>query len=127
MSNENVGEFLSHFVLDLFQNHQRNRGYNLAFRSAIQSDRKLHDAHNEKVIFFFKERVQNLREINDNFKQISEKRLTDVFVFMYNLVNAIIYHHLSVMELFDTDNEFVNYLAELAAFSLEFYYKKQIQ
>ncbi len=123
MNDENIRDFLKHFVLDLFRNHKENKGYNLAFRSAIQSDKILHDAHKEKIFIFFKDKVHKLRKINENLKQLSEKRLVDVFIFMYNLVNAILFHHLSVMELFDTDDKFVEYLSNLAAFSLQHYFK----
>ncbi len=124
MNDDNVRDFLNHFVLDLFKNHQENKGYNLAFRSAIQSDKILHDAHKKKIFNFFKDKVEKLRKINENFKQISEKRLVDVFIFMYNLVNAILYHHLSVMELFDRDDKFVEFLSNLVAFSLKYYLKR---
>lgn len=123
MNEENIRDSLNHFVLDLFKNHEENKGYNLAFRSAIQSDKILHDAHKEKIFNIFKDKVQKLRKTNVNLKQISEKRLVDVFIFLYNLVNAILYHHLSVMELFDTDDKFVEYLSNLVAFSLKYYLK----
>lgn len=123
MNEENIRDFLNHFVLDLFKNHEENKGYNLAFRSAIQSDKILHNAHKEKIFIFFKDKVQKLRKTNEIFKDFSEKRLIDVFIFMYNLVNAILYHHLSVMELFDTDDKFVEYLSNLVAFSLKYYLK----
>ena len=123
MNEDNIRDFLNHFVLDLFKNHEENKGYNLAFRSAIQSDKKLHDAHKEKIFNIFKDKVQKLRKTNEKFKQVSEKRLVDVFIFLYNLVNAILYHHLSVMELFDTDDKFVEYLSNLVAFSLKYYLK----
>ncbi len=121
MNDENIRDFLNHFVLDLFKNHEENKGYNLAFRSAIQSDKPLHDLYKERIINFFKDTVQELRKRNENFKKISEKRLIDVFIFMYNLVNAILYHHLSIMELFDTDDKFVEYLSNLVIFSLKYY------
>lgn len=120
-TDENIGDFLNQFVLDLFKNHMENKGYNLAFRSTIQSDKILHDTHKEKVTNFFKDYVQKLRKINKHFEQFSEKSLVDVFVFMYNLVNAVIYHHLTVMELFDTDDKFIEYLVNLVVFSLKYY------
>ena len=124
MNDENIRTFLHHFVLDLFKNHQENKGYNLAFRSAIQSDKLLHKAHKEKIFNFFTDKVKKLREINENFKKISENRLIDVFIFMYNLVNAILYHHLSVMKLFDTDDKFIEYLSNIVVFSLKYYLER---
>lgn len=124
MNDENISDFLHHFVLDLFKNHLENKGYNLAFRSAIQSDNLLHKAHKEKIFNIFTKNVQKLREVNENFQKIPEKRLVEVFVFMYNLVNAILYHHISVMKLFDTDDKFIEYLSNLVIFSLKYYLEK---
>ena len=121
MTDENIQEFLRHFIQDLFVNHKENLGYNLAFRSAIQSDKTLHDTHNEKVVFFFQDLVKRIRKINENFKQFSEEKLVDVFIFMYNLVNAMIYHHLSVMEFFPSDDIFIEYLSDITTFSLKYY------
>lgn len=123
INSENVRDYLNHFVLDLFKNHQQSKGYNQAFISAIQSDKLLHEAYKKKILTIFKDTAQKLRASNENFKLIPEKRLIDVFIFLYNVVNAIIYHHLSVMELFDTDEKFVEYLSDLVAFSLKYYLK----
>lgn len=123
INDENIRDFLNHFVLELFKNHKENKGYNQAFISAIQSDKLLHNAHKEKIFIIFKDKAQQLRKTNENFKLIPEKKLIDVFIFLYNLVNAIIYHHLSVMELFDTDEKFVEFLSNLVAFSLKYYLK----
>jgi len=119
----NMREFLRHFVSDLFKNHKENKGYNLAFRSAIQSDKTLHEAHKQKVYDLFKIRAQNLREINESFNIIPEESLIDVFVFAFNLINAVIFHHLSVMKLFDTDNELIEYLLNLLIYSLKYVLK----
>ena len=120
VNDENVRDFLNRFVLDLFKNHEENKGYNLAFRSAIQSDKKLHNSHKEKIFIFFKDTAQKLRKINKNFKQIPEERLVETFIFIYNLINAILYHHLSIMELFDAEDKLVEYLSNLVIFSLKY-------
>ncbi|NHI93210.1 MAG: TetR/AcrR family transcriptional regulator [Candidatus Lokiarchaeota archaeon] len=121
MNDENVKDMFDQFVIELFQNHKENKGYNLAFRSAIQSDKSLHEAHKEKLYMFFGEFAKELRKSNDNLKLFPEKKLVDACVFIYNLVNAIIYHQLSVMELFDTDEKFIKYLSDVVAFSLKHY------
>ncbi len=120
VNDENIRDFLNRFVLDLYKNHEENKGYNLAFRSAIQSDKKLYNSHKEKILIFFKDTVQKLRKTNKNFKQIPEDRLVETFTFIYNLINAILYHHLSIMELFDTEDKIVEYLSNLVIFSLKY-------
>ena len=64
-----------------------------------------------------------MREINEGFNIIPEESLIDVFVFAFNLINAVIFHHLSVMKLFDTDNELIEYLLNLLIYSLKYVLK----
>lgn len=123
INDENIRDFLNHFVLDLFKNHEKNKGYNLAFRSAIQSDKILLNAHKEKVFIFFEDTAQKLRKTNKNFNQIPEDKLVETFIFIYNLINAILYHHLSIMELFDRDDKLIEYLSNLVVFSLKYLLK----
>ena len=123
INSTNIRDSLNHFILELFKNHKENKGYNLAFRSAIQSDKALYDTHKEKIFNFFKDRVQKLRKVNKNFNEIPEERLIEAIIFLYNLINAILYHHLSVMELFDADDKFVDYLSNLVVFSLNYLLK----
>ncbi len=120
INNENIREFLKHFILELFKNHVENKGYILAFRSAIQSDKRLLDLHIERIFIFFQDTAQKLRKTNENFNQIPEERLIEIFIFIYNLINAILYHHLFLMELFDTDDKLVDYLSNLLVFSLKY-------
>lgn len=120
INNENIREFLKHFILELFKNHVENKGYILAFRSAIQSDKRLLDLHIERIFIFFQDTAQKLRKTNENFNQIPEERLIEIFIFIYNLINAILYHHLFLMKLFDTDDKLVDYLSNLLVFSLKY-------
>ena len=120
IDNNNIRDFLHHFIFELFNNHKENIGYNLAFRSAIQSDKALLEAHRKKIFNLFKDLAYELRRKNENFRKIPEEQLIEIFILIFNLVNAIIYHHLSVMKFFDTDDELVEYLTSLVAFSLNY-------
>ncbi len=120
IDNNNIGDFLNNFILELYKNHEEKKGYNLAFRSAIQSDKILLESHKKKIYSFFKNTAQKLRKKNENFRQIPEERLIEVFVFIYNLINAILYHHLSIMKLFDKNDKLVEYLSNIVIFSLKY-------
>ncbi|MFX1569741.1 MAG: TetR/AcrR family transcriptional regulator [Promethearchaeota archaeon] len=120
INNENIKEFLNHFILELYKNHLENKGYIIAFRSAIQSDKNLLKSQKEEVFNFFKDMAQQLRIINESFKQIPENKLVEIFIFIYNLINAILYHHLTIMELFDTDEKIIDFLSNLVIFSLNY-------
>ena len=120
-----IRHFLNDFLLVLYKNHKEKKAYNIAFRSAIQSDKMLLNAHKERLFDSFKDAAQVLRDKNEIFNQIPEERLIKFFIFFYNLINALIYHHLSVMKLFDTDDELTDYLSNLTFFSLQFLNKKK--
>lgn len=121
INDDNIRDFLNHFVTDLFNRHKENRGFNMAFRSAIQSDKTLHVSYENRIFSIFENLAQDLRKKNENFEIIPEKKLVDVFVFIYNLVNAVLYHHLTVMKLYEDENKLIEFLSNIVAFSLKYY------
>lgn len=125
IDNDNIKDFLNKFILDLFKNHEAKKGYNQAFRSAIQSDKALLQAHKEKLFIIFKNLAQLLRDKNENFGQFPEEKLIEIFIFIYNLLNGILYHHISVMKLFDSDEKLVDYLSNIVAFSMKYLIESQ--
>jgi len=123
LNDNNIKDILQHFIEELVKNHKKNKGFNIAFRSVIQADKELHDQHKEAIYDFFKDRAKKLRIVNKNFREMPENKLIKVFIFMYNLTNAILYHHLSVRNLFNTDEELIDFLTNILIFSLQYLYK----
>ena len=119
IDNNNISNFINQFIKVLYKFHKEKKGYNLAFRSVVHSDETLRTRHKEKIFTFFKELAQELRKQNENFNIIPEKRLIEIFVLLYNLVNAILFHHLSVMKFFNTDEELIDFLSKLVLSSLK--------
>ena len=107
------------FISNLLRNNYANKGYNLAFRSAILSDPKLLKAHNKRVFDISKGFVKILRKSNEFFKSREEQRLIRGFVFIYNLSNAIIYQHIFFMKFFDKDEDLIDYLSNLMFFTIQ--------
>jgi AcrR family transcriptional regulator len=107
------------FISNLLRNNYANKGYNLAFRSAILSDPKLLEAHNKRVFDISKGFVKILRKSNEFFKSREEQRLIRGFVFIYNLSNAIIYQHIFFMKFFDKDEDLIDYLSNLMLFTIQ--------
>jgi AcrR family transcriptional regulator len=123
INQNNIRDNLKHFIIELVKYHKENKGYHLAFRSAIQSDKNLLKAHKENIFIVFKEKAQKLRKNNKIFEKISEDRLIEVFVFAYNLVNAILYHHLSIRKFFESEDKLIEYLLNTLVFSLQYLLK----
>ena len=119
IDNNNINNFINQFITVLYQFHKKRKGYNLAFRSVVHSDEVLRTRHKEKLFAYFKELAQELRKKNENFNLISEDRLIEIFILLYNLVNAVLFHHLSVMKFFNTDEELIDFLSKLVLSSLK--------
>jgi len=107
------------FISNLLRNNYANKGYNLAFRSAILSDPNLLKAHNKRVLDISKGFVKILRKSNEFFKSREEQRLIRGFVFIYNLSNAIIYQHIFFMKFFEKDEDLIDYLSNLMFFTIQ--------
>ncbi|GAG91750.1 unnamed protein product, partial [marine sediment metagenome] len=95
----------------------------IAFRSAILSDESLAQAHKERVVEISTGIVKELQETSEFFKSREKKRLIRSFVFIYNIINAIIYHHTVFMDLFQNDDDLIDYVSNLLAFTIKYLQK----
>ena len=112
------------FVSNVLRNHRENKAYYIAFRSAILSDYSLAQAHKARVIDISTEFATKLQEISEFFKAIKKARLIRSFAFVYNIVNAIIYHHILFMDLFENDEDLIDYVSGLLAFTINYLQKR---
>ena len=84
---------------------------------------------NQNVFMDFQENIkgyigsylQKAKENSFNLGSISEKELTKVFLVVLNIVDTQVHHHLFREQIFDSDEELVDYLAKLFQFTLQQY------
>jgi hypothetical protein len=119
----NIASVFRQFVLNVLRNHKENKAYNIAFRSAILSDESLAQAHNERVVEISTGIVKELQETSEFFKSREKQRLIRSFVFIYNIINAIIYHHIVFMDLFQNDEDLIDYVSNLLEFTIKYLQK----
>lgn len=112
------------FVSNVLRNHKENKAYYIAFRSAILSDDNLAQAHKARVIEISTEFVTKLQKSGEFFKAIEKARLIRSFAFIYNIVNAIIYHHIVFMDLFENDEDLIDYVSSLLVFTINYLQKR---
>jgi AcrR family transcriptional regulator len=112
------------FVSNVLRNHRENKAYYMAFRSVILSDNNLAQAHKTRVIEISTEFATKLQESSEFFKAIEKARLIRSFTFVYNIVNAIIYHHIVFMDLFENDEDLIDYVSSLLAFTISYLQKR---
>ena len=120
----NIAHIFRGFVSNVLKNHEDNKAYYLAFRSAILSDDGLAQAHKERIIDTSTRLVNKLRETSEFFKSREKERLIRGFVFIYNIVNAIIYQHIIFMDLFEKDEDLIDYTSNLLSFTISYLQKK---
>jgi len=119
----NIPEVFTQFISKDIENQRKNLGFRIALRHAVLSDKKVREAFQNKVIEICKEIVKNLRATTVVFKESPEKRLIQRFAFIYNLIEAIVHHHIFVMKLFDDDDDLVKYISSLIASTIQFFQK----
>lgn len=118
-SEKTMLEVFKTFISSDIENQRSNLGYRIAFNHAIQANKKLLEAYQDKIISICEGMVHKLQTSNELFKLIPTERLIKRFVFIYNFISANIYHHLVIMKLFDTDEELIKYLSTLLVFTIK--------
>ena len=121
---DNPALFFKGFISNVLQNHRENKAYYIAFRSAILSNKDLAVAHKERVFKISKDLVQKLQESSDFFRAREEARLINAFSFIYNITNALIYHHIVFMDLFERDEDIIDYLSFICTQTIGYLQKK---
>ena len=120
----NMSSIFRGFVSNVLRNHKENKAYYMAFRSAILSDESLAQAHKERVIDISTELANKLQEKSEFFKSLEKARIIRSFAFVYNIVNAVIYHHIVLMDLFEEDDDLLDYVSNLLAFTISYLQKR---
>ena len=113
----NLVEVFENFIRRNLKNHKENLGYHMAFHNAIMSDKELLEKYKTNIVKICTELARQLRSSNRLLKTIPENRLIKVFVLIFNLIQANIFHHLFINKVVDDDDYFIRFLANLVEFS----------
>lgn len=113
----NLVEVFEKFIRRNLKNHKENLGYHMAFHNAIMSDKELLEKYKTNIVKICTKLARQLRSSNLLLKTIPENRLIKVFVLIFNLIQANIFHHLFINKIFDDDDYFIRFLANLVEFS----------
>lgn len=105
------------FIRNNLENQKKNPGYHIAFRQAIMSDRELLGKYKNKIAKINTEIVRKLRASSPIFRAYSEQRLIKGFGFIFNLIQANIFHHLYIMKVFDDEEYFIKFLSNLVEYA----------
>ena len=120
----NLVEVFENFIRRNLKNHKENLGYHMAFHNAIMSDKELLEKYKTNIIRICTELARELRSSNHLLKTIPENRLIKVFVLIFNLIQANIFHHLFINKIFDDDDYFINFLSNLVEYAIVYIQKE---
>jgi hypothetical protein len=122
---KNPIKFFQEFITNDLNYHKKELGYHLGFMYAMQTDITLLENHRQNIKNICKDIVKELRDSSEFFKSIDERILVERFIFIYNLIDAVLFHHLFIMRLFETDEKLIDYLSNVIVFSMN-YLKEEI-
>lgn len=114
----NLPDFLKSYVTSHLQTHREYYEIHKAFDQALLSNKELFNTFDLTVTNIFKEIAKKIKDF-DVFQTISEEELVENIATLYNLMDGIIHRHLFIMELFETDEELIEFLLKLVLFVIK--------
>lgn len=109
---ERASQVFRPFIERYIKNKRQNPQRMLAFRQAIESEKKILEAYRARIRTTCEELVHSLQTTSSFFRAIPTLYLIDRFVWVYNYVEAVIYHHIIIMPLFDNDGHLLSFLVD---------------
>ncbi|MFX0071941.1 MAG: TetR/AcrR family transcriptional regulator [Candidatus Hermodarchaeota archaeon] len=106
---------INKIMLNFIDFHRENIQFNLALEQELLLKKEIF--HNFKLLI--EEALVNLAKKLKTFKvfrNISEKKLREKLFLIFNIIEAIILRHISLIPLFETDEELRVYLTNLVLF-----------
>ena len=92
----------------------------LAYEQALLSNKELFKNHRISVCKFAKETVKKLREGIDSYQNVPEERFIRSFLLIYNIIEAFTHRHLTIIPIFESDEELIKYLTDVVLFSIQY-------
>ncbi len=110
--NKNLPELFKSLISRHLQVYRENLKAFLAYEQALLSNKELFKNYETSVYDFAEETVKKLRKEDSLFRSIPEKQFIKSFIFIYNLIEAIIRRHLVIFPMFQTDEELKSFLVK---------------
>ncbi|TFG30048.1 MAG: TetR/AcrR family transcriptional regulator [Promethearchaeota archaeon] len=107
---KNLPELFKSIITRHLQVYRENFKAFLAYEQAMLSNKDLFENYENSVHEFAEETVKRLRNEDSLFRSVPEKQFLKGFIFIYNLIEAIIRRHLVIFPIFQTDDELISFL-----------------
>ena len=113
IKNKNLPELFESIIKRHLQVYRENFKAFLAYEQAILSNKDLFKNYENSVYEFAEETVKKLRNEDSLFKNIPEKQFLKGFIFIYNLIEAVVRRHLVIFPMFQSDDELISFLIKI--------------
>jgi len=110
--NKDLPELFKSIILRHLKVYRENFKAFMAYEQAMLSSKELFKNYQTSVVNFAEETVKKLRNEDPLFRSIPEKQFIERFIFIYNIIEAIIRRHLVIFPLFQTDEELISFLVK---------------
>jgi AcrR family transcriptional regulator len=112
VKNKNLPELFKSLIFKHLQVYRENFKAFLAYEQAMLSNKELFKNYEKLVYDFAEETVKKLKAEDSLFRNIPEKQFIKGFLFIYNLIEAIIRRHLVIFPMFQNDEELISFLVK---------------
>ncbi len=109
------------FIANYLKNHQDYYSLNKAHDQAMIINQNIFLAFQETIRAYVSSYLKIARENKFDFGSATDEVLTKVFLIVLNIIDTQVHHHLFRKQVFDSDTDLINYLAELFQFTLNLY------
>jgi AcrR family transcriptional regulator len=116
---KNFPELFKSIISKYLEVYRENFKAFLAYEQAMLSNEELFKNYKKSVYDFVEETVKKLRNEYFLFRNIPEKRFIESFIFIYNLIEAIIRRHLVIFPMFQNDDDLISFLLEIILSSID--------
>ena len=110
--NKNLPELFKSLITKHLQIYRENFKAFLAYEQAMLSNKELFKNYETSVYDFAEKTVKTLRNEDSLFRSIPDKQFLKGFIFIYNLIEAIVRRHLVIFPMFQTDEELISFLVK---------------
>jgi AcrR family transcriptional regulator len=111
-----IHDFFKRFASQFVRIHRQNLVYDRAYEQAMLENREVFEEHTEKAIALMEAVALRLHQSNPMFSQMPVEGVKKGLLVIFNVFEALTRHHLIMMPLFPTDEEFIEFLTRLLLF-----------
>lgn len=114
-------EAIKFFVSKFLTSHQDQYLLNEAYDQAIAANTEIFQSFQENTKEYIKKFTKIAKESNPVLKKVSDENISKALMISLNLLDSMVHQHLFRDQIFNSDEDLVEYLVKLFQFTLDLY------